>query len=281
MAPTGFLWCDGAGLITRFQTELAAALTSQRTNENTAACSLTNENNAASSLTNENTAASSLTNEDSTAQGVLTSASSLAGTLSHGDDCDNSLTNGNPDSRSPTNKNELESVCTNGSTGGSSSANVSEGSTGTFSDDFLSGRWKLVRKHDKHLEKGDFSLANLDNAAAWGAAINPSRLDISVLDTHAVKISKLDLRGNVCFVHLDRKATFEAYFTAAEAQTRNNNAAQTRINVQLLKGREDGCEMWRVRSELCAAMLNNLLNHCPSKENTQFIGRSKHVISVF
>jgi hypothetical protein len=140
---------------------------------------------------------------------------------------------------------------------------------------------KLVRKHDKHLEKGDFSLSNLNNAAVWGSPIDSSRLNIDCLTMDALKVGKLNIRGETCFVHLDRKAAFEAYFDDGTDTLISNSdtVKQPCSDVKLEVERDGGCDMWRVRSEFYAALLRNLLQICPTQDNTRFIGRFKHVPS--
>jgi hypothetical protein len=192
MAPTGSLLCESTSLITRFQVELAAELTSQLTNE-------------------------------SDATGTPTA---------------------NEKGNLPTNEN--------------------------------GGRWRLVRKHDKCLDsRGDFILSNLHNPSAWGAAIDPSRLDVNVLTTQALKIRKLQLLdNNCCAVYLDRKTACEAYFSTVSNQCSSENAAKN-CHVRVVGMEGVSSEMWRARCELYAAMLTNLLKYMPpiTEDPAQILGR--------
>ncbi len=138
------------------------------------------------------------------------------------------------------------------------------------------GRWRLVRKHDKCLDnRGDFSLSNLRNPSAWGAAIDPSRLDVNVLTTQALKIRKLQLLDNNCYaVFLDRKTACEAYFSAASNKCSSESAAKN-CHVRVVGIDGVSSEMWRARCELYAAMLTNLLKHTPAiiEDPVQILGR--------
>jgi hypothetical protein len=192
MAPTGSLLCESTSLITRFQVELAAELTSQSTNGSDAGVTRTT-NEKGNVTTNEN-----------------------------------------------------------------------------------GGRWRLVRKHDKCLDsRGDFSLSNLHNPSAWGAAIDPSRLGVNVLTTEALKIKKFQLLDNNCYaVYLDRKVACEAYFSTASNKCSSEDAAKN-CHVRVVGIGGVSSEMWRARCELYAAMLSNLLNQTPAitEDSTQILGR--------
>ncbi len=146
------------------------------------------------------------------------------------------------------------------------------------------GRWRLVRKHDKCLDsRGDFSLSNLQNPSAWGAAIDPSRLDVNILSTQALKIRKLQLlnNNNGCAVYLDRKTACEAYFSAASNKSSSEDAAKN-CHVRVVGIDGVSSEMWRARCELYAAMLTNLLKHTPAitEDPVQFLGRYRYSLVI-
>jgi hypothetical protein len=178
---------------------------------------------------------------------------------------------------------ELATQLTSQSTNGSDAAGTPTTSEkGSLLTNENGGRWRLVRKHDKCLDsRGDFSLSNLHNPSAWGAAIDPSRLDVNVLTTQALKIRKFQLLdNNCCAVYLDRKTACEAYFSAASNKCRGEDAAKNcRVRVVGIEGVSS--EMWRARCELYAAMLGNLLKHSPAitEDPVQILGRCSLLIS--
>ncbi len=246
MAPTGSRWCDSVSLITRFQIELASALASQPTTEDTIAPTSDNQNSTPR-LSNENKTIIWPTNgsEDSA---IAPSSESVVSTTNDSDDA--------------------------ASLSSYESLNVAICSSST-SDKPV--KWKLVRKHDKNLDRGDFSLSNLNNRTAWGAAIDIGKLNLSVLNTQMLKIRKLQLSGNTCTVFLDRKTAFQAYFAAAEAlphgdDNRPRKLHQIRHVVRDQASNSGGGEMRRVRSEFCVAMLSQLLQLSPTEDPTLFIG---------
>jgi len=82
--------------------------------------------------------------------------------------------------------------------------------------DVVSNGWsdkalQLIRKHDKNLEKGDFSFPNFSNDRVW-VKHNIHQLDVKDIVENISSIEKMEVNGDSCVIFLKRKTIFEEFF---------------------------------------------------------------------
>ena len=78
-------------------------------------------------------------------------------------------------------------------------------------DQWTEEAFKLIRKHDKKLENGDFSLPRLDNEKVWAKFKLKSKCLEKIQNSSPV-IKHLSESGSIVIVYLDRKTVFNQYF---------------------------------------------------------------------
>jgi len=78
----------------------------------------------------------------------------------------------------------------------------------------------LIRKHDKNLEKGDFSFPNITNKKAW-AKHNVKEMHLEKIIDKIPKIEKIDVIDNICVVFLKRGIIFEEFFKKTNSSSQN------------------------------------------------------------
>jgi len=70
---------------------------------------------------------------------------------------------------------------------------------------------QLIRKHDKNLEKGDFSFPNLSNEKVWGK-LEVQTCDLLEISKSSSKIEKIEIVGASSIVFLKRESVFADFF---------------------------------------------------------------------
>ena len=81
--------------------------------------------------------------------------------------------------------------------------------------DIICDQWtdlafKLIRKHDKKLENGDFSFPRLDNDKVWATFKLKSEYLEEIQNSSPI-IKQLTQSGSIVIVYLDRKTVFNQY----------------------------------------------------------------------
>ena len=80
----------------------------------------------------------------------------------------------------------------------------------SFCDQWTEEAFKLIRKHDKKLENGDFSFPRLDNDKVWAKFRLKSKCLEEIQNSSPV-IKQLSQSGSIVIVYLDRKTVFNQY----------------------------------------------------------------------
>jgi len=80
-----------------------------------------------------------------------------------------------------------------------------------ISADLSDKAMQLIRKHDKNLEKGDFSFPNLSNDKVW-AKHNICKLDTKDIVENIPSIEKIEINCDSCVIFLRRKNVFEEFY---------------------------------------------------------------------
>eukprot|EP00092_Neocalanus_flemingeri_P033317 GFUD01036232.1.p1 GENE.GFUD01036232.1~~GFUD01036232.1.p1 ORF type:complete len:388 (+),score=109.05 GFUD01036232.1:1232-2395(+) len=99
----------------------------------------------------------------------------------------------------------------------------------TICDDWGEKSLQLIRKHDKNLEKGDFSFPNLNNAKVWDK-LNVKTDDLDKICQSCSKIEKIAISGDSSVVFLKRKSAFEDYFLNSNNSIKTTNSSPTIVN---------------------------------------------------
>ena len=81
----------------------------------------------------------------------------------------------------------------------------------SFCDQWTEEAFKLIRKHDKKLENGDFSFPRLDNDKVWAKFRLKSKCLEEIQNSSPV-IKHLSQSGSIVIVYLNRKTVFSQYF---------------------------------------------------------------------
>ena len=78
-------------------------------------------------------------------------------------------------------------------------------------DQWTEETFKLIRKHDKKLENGDFSFPRLDNDKVWAKFKLKSKCLEKIQNSSSV-IKQLSESGSIVTVYLERTTVFNQYF---------------------------------------------------------------------
>ena len=107
---------------------------------------------------------------------------------------------------------------------------------------------QLIRKHDKNLEKGDFSFPNLSNDKVW-AKHNIHELDIKEIVKNIPSIEKIEVNSDSCVIFLKRKIVFEEFFKKSKNYLSNQKSKTTSIvNFDSIKPNSSSLTSARVSS---------------------------------
>jgi len=94
---------------------------------------------------------------------------------------------------------------------------------------------QLIRKHDKNLDKGDFSFPNLSNDRVWGKH-NIHQLDLKDIVENISIIEKIEVNGDSSVIFLKRKNIFEEFFNQSKDNPSNlEDETPLIVNFDLVK----------------------------------------------
>jgi len=94
---------------------------------------------------------------------------------------------------------------------------------------------QLIRKHDKNLEKGDFSFPNLSNDRVWGKH-NIHQLDLKDIVENISIIEKIEVNADSSVIFLKRKNIFEVFFNQSKDKPSNpKDETPLIVNFDLVK----------------------------------------------
>ena len=132
--------------------------------------------------------------------------------------------------------------------------------------DIICERWtdktlQLIRKHDKNLEKGDFSFPNLDNVKVWGK-YTVKTVDVEIICKSCSTIDKIEIVGHSSVVFLERKIAFDDYFLNINHSSEPSRKPTSVVNFDINKPNSSHLTSARVDSFHKALENLDLQNGC-------------------
>ena len=115
---------------------------------------------------------------------------------------------------------------------------------------------KLIRKHDKKLENGDFSFPQLDNDKVWAKFKLKSQCLEKIQNSSPV-IKELSQSGSIVIVFLERKAVFNQYFGNPSSSLSNDYEKISKLQNFDLK-KPNSSEITSYRAKCISEVLINL-----------------------
>ena len=127
--------------------------------------------------------------------------------------------------------------------------------------DIICDQWteetlKLIRKHDKTLENGDFSFPRLDNDKVWAKFKLKNKCFEKIQNSSPV-IKQLRESGSIVIVHLDRKNVFNLYFGNPPSSLLNDYEKISKVENFDLK-KPNSSEITSSRANCISEVLTNL-----------------------
>ena len=127
--------------------------------------------------------------------------------------------------------------------------------------DSICGQWaeetlKLIRKHDKRLELGDFSFPSLNNEKVWGKLGLKTKCLKQIQDSSAF-FKKISESAQTVVVYLDRKAVYEQYFSNTARFFLNNSDRKLKVQ-NFDKINPNSSELTSARANCISEVLVNL-----------------------
>ena len=127
--------------------------------------------------------------------------------------------------------------------------------------DLICDQWteetlKLIRKHDKTLQNGDFSFPRLDNDKVWAKF----KLKIKCLEkiqSSSPVIKQLSESGSIVIVYLDRRTVFNQYFGNPASSLLNSYEKISKVENFDLK-KPNSSEITSSRANCLSEVLTNL-----------------------
>ena len=115
---------------------------------------------------------------------------------------------------------------------------------------------RLIRKHDKKLELGDFSFPSLDNDKVWGKFQLKTKSLNDIQDASSL-LRKVSQSGHTIVVNLDRKSLYQQYFQDGPRVFVKDSSKMSNVkNSDLSK--PNSSEMTSARANCISEVLVNL-----------------------
>eukprot|EP00090_Calanus_glacialis_P024834 TRINITY_DN38551_c0_g1_i1.p1 TRINITY_DN38551_c0_g1~~TRINITY_DN38551_c0_g1_i1.p1 ORF type:complete len:386 (-),score=87.96 TRINITY_DN38551_c0_g1_i1:24-1181(-) len=114
---------------------------------------------------------------------------------------------------------------------------------------------QLIRKHDKNLEKGDFSFPNLSNEKVWGK-LEVQTFDLVEISKSSPKIEKIETVGACSVVFLKRESVFTEFFLRNPIHSSNVETKPSIVNFDT--GKPNSSKLTSARADSFHQALSNL-----------------------
>jgi len=114
---------------------------------------------------------------------------------------------------------------------------------------------QLIRKHDKNLEKGDFSFPNLTNEKVWGK-LEVQTCDLLEISKSSPKIEKIETVGVSSVVFLKRESVLKEFFLGIPNQSSNVETKLSIVNFDT--ARPNSSKLTSARADSFHQALGNL-----------------------
>jgi len=129
----------------------------------------------------------------------------------------------------------------------------------TICEDWTDKTLQIIRKHDKNLQKGDFSFPNLDNVKVWGK-YTVKVFDMQIICKSCSAVDRIEIVGDSSVVFLKRKNAFEDYFLSTNHPIEPKKNQISTVNFDTTKPNSSHLTSARVDS-FHAALKNLDLEH--------------------
>jgi len=114
---------------------------------------------------------------------------------------------------------------------------------------------QLIRKHDKNLEKGDFSFPNLSNEKVWGK-LEVQTCDLLEISKSSPKIEKIQTVGASTVIFLKRENVFADFFLRNQNHSSNVETKPSIVNFDTAK--PNSSKLTSARADSFHLALSNL-----------------------
>ena len=123
-------------------------------------------------------------------------------------------------------------------------------------DQWTEEAFKLIRKHDKKLENGDFSFPRLDNDKVWAKFKLKSKC-LEEIENSSPVIKQLSQTGSIVSLYLNRKTVFSQYFGNLTSGFLNDSEKISKVHNFDMK-KPNSSEITSSRANCISEVLTNL-----------------------